>query len=313
MTFPSLQSLIPFEEIDFDDTTYKISKPHVSEQLTQSIKKYGVIEQPILVSENNRFIILSGHNRLSAAKALGKNRQMCIILESFNLNVFLQIALKKLYHSEIGPLGKIKLYRILKNHEPVTITDSADFAIKELGIPEYILSSEDIVNKALSFPPFLAKYLEMKEPGFKTIRDIIRLSENIIATLSNWLEAVPMRANVFRQVIDLLYDIDRKAKHIDYLQHIQIPFEGDTRYKEASILRSLMAICYPNFSERRRAADLFLSTLRNNGVQTHFPEFFEGDEVLFTINVSKREGCAAFFNKIDKIDKETIEKLLELL
>ncbi len=306
-------SSISFDEIDFNDISYKISKPHISAQLIHSIKKYGVLEEPVLIRENNRFLILSGHNRLSVMKDLGENRQQCIILESFNPHLFFQIALKKLYHAEIGPLGKIKLCRIIKKYESDLSIRFTDFAIQELGVPESILYSEERMIKALSFPPLLAGFLEIKEPGFKTIKDLIDLSEHALAILNNWLEAVPMRVNIFRQVIELLHDIERKEYALQNIQHSPMLPEGEPRYKEAFLINQLMSIRYPNYSMRKAEADILLEALKKNGIYTTFPEFFESDEVGFNIKIRKRDGSESLFNKIGKIDKNIVKKLLDLL
>lgn len=312
MTNPTV-STVALDEIDFSDTTYKISKPQISEQLIQSMRRFGILEAPVLFREKNHFIILCGHNRLSAAKNIGRNREMCRILEDFDPKIFFQLALKKLYHSEIGPIGKIKLYHILKKYETVISINAEDFAIKELSIPEYILSSREIAAKALSLPPFVAEYLEMKEPGFKTIRDILQLSDFSIAILNNWITAVPMRINIFRQIAELLYDIERKNFDGNQLREIQIPAEGDPRQKETFLLTSLMGIRYPLFLKRRSEADALLAVLQKIGVHAEFPEFFEGDAISFTINIRKKEGIDALFKKIEKIDKETVKKLFDLL
>ncbi len=271
---------------------------------------------PVLIQKNNRFIILSGHNRLSVANALGNNRQLCRILETFDPMFFSQLAIKKLYHNEIGPIGKIRFYQILKPYESdLTIQNSNlfDFAVKELGIPAHFLSSDELITRISSFPPLLIEYLEMKDPGFKTMRDLVHLSDATVAIVSSWIECVPMRVNIFRQIVELLYDIERKGSECNRLHNILIPKEGDPRQNEALLLQSLMAIRYPDFLKRKSEADALMMTLQKNGVQTKFPQFFEGDELSFIINIRKKEGSHSFFKKIDKIDKNTVEKLLELL
>ncbi len=316
MMHPSSQTSIPLEEINFDDTSYKITKPHISEQLIQSIKKHGIVEPPVLIRQNNRFIILSGHNRLSAAKALGRNRQACRILEAFEPELFFDAGIKKLYHNEIGPIGKIRFYQILKPYESdLSIRNSNlfDFAVKELGIHAHILSSDELISRISSFPPLLIEYLEMKDPGFKTMRDLVHLSDTTVAIVSSWIESIPMRINIFRQIVELLYDIELKVSDCNRLHNILIPIEGDPRHKEALLLQSLMAIRYPNFLKRKSELDTLMMNLQKNGVQTEFPQFFEGDEVSFTIDIRKKEGSNSFFKKIEKIDKNTVEKLLNLL
>lgn len=313
MSGPEQVCSISILDIDINNTTYKISKPHIQESLVQSIRKFGILQLPNLIRAGEKFIVLSGHNRLSVVKNLGYKTQTCIVHDAFNAETFFRRALLKIYHGEIGPISKIKLISILKQYSSDLDINVNEFALKSLSIPEYIISSEFIMQKCLAFSKSISDFLEMKEPGYKTIKDIALLPESFIIILGNWLETLPMRVNIFKQIVELLYDISRKGIGAENLQKITIPTEAEPRHKESWLLGSLLSIRYPDFSKRKYEADILLDTLRKNGIQPSFPEFFEGDEIGFTIHVRKKEGIASLYDKIEKIDSDIVNRLLDLL
>ncbi|MCX7678347.1 MAG: ParB N-terminal domain-containing protein [Spirochaetes bacterium] len=307
------ESSVLLRDINFNDATYKISKPKISEELIQSIRSYGILEKPTLIRSENEFIILFGHNRLLAAQILEQTHQACVILKSFDLEYFFRYALLKLYRLEVGPLGKIKLFQILKKYKSKLSFCFEEFAWKELGIPPYLASSEELMKKALALPRSLAEFLEIKDPGYKTIRDLLLLSDSSLSTISEWVEMIPFRVNVFRQIIDIVYDIERMGKNHLLVNQTHIPLDAEGRNKEVSLLEQLTAIRYPIYWDKKNKALTISEQLKKIGIAVKIPEFFEGNEIVLSFRLDKKQGIEEIKSKIDRINPLVIEELLSLL
>ena len=304
---------IMLEEIDFTDLTYKITRNVVADKLFQSVTRHGILSPPILLKNDNNFIIICGHNRLSMALRCGLQSCFCQIIDNLHLNMLLHCSLKKNYHGEIGPVGKIKLIRILTLINSEKADEINRIARHDLGVPEFIFSDPAGMTTILSLPQSLSDYIDSRDPGYKTIRDLIRLPHETLEIIDAWLKSTQLRVNVFREIVDYLYDIYRRdgsTESVGKINYIEIK---DHRAREQYIYSRLREIRFPEYSRMIEKAEKIIGGFRGKGINIVLPPHFEGDSIGITLELSRKDGLEPLQKKIAELDLQELRNLLELL
>jgi hypothetical protein len=187
-----------------------------------------------------------------------------------------------------------------------------------MQLPADFLSA-DRLEKIISLPEPLKKYLDSKDIGFKIIKNILRLSEDICILLSNWVMDTGIRINIFKSIIDILVDITKinkentdlsKLNRIDIISNISI---DSTARKDEELYREIYKIRYPEYTEMKSKADKIVGDLSKNGLKIDFPKYFESDEIGILLTVNKRNNIEGFKKTLDQINTEGLKKLLDLL
>ncbi|HEY1404993.1 MAG TPA: ParB N-terminal domain-containing protein, partial [Spirochaetota bacterium] len=78
------------------------------EEFIQSVKKYGILEYPVVIERFRKYVIVLGHHRLAVAKSLGHSSIAVNIWDDFNPEKYEKELLRKMYHREIGPIGRLQ-------------------------------------------------------------------------------------------------------------------------------------------------------------------------------------------------------------
>jgi hypothetical protein len=308
---------VHIESISINNDDFKISKPPGDDRLKQSIQSSGLLDLPILYKENNLYKILIGHNRLAVLKELNFTDVVCYLIDVPESGLFIEQALLKNFRREIGPIGKSKFIWILRNRFSMNESDIIH-AAKNIQLPEDFYYFNQI-EKILSLPEPLKKYLDIKDIGFKIIKNILRLSDDICVLLSNWVINTGIRVNIFKGIIDLVTDITKINKTdstFSELNRIDItsvdPIESTLR-KDEMLYMEIFKIRYPEYTEIKLKADKIICDLSKNGLEIDFPEFFERDEIGILLKINKRNNIEGFNKILNQINTEGLKKLLDLL
>ncbi len=163
------------EDIDLQDQTFKLSKNVIKEDLKMSIRRSGILENPVLLKKAGRHVVLFGHNRLKVLSELNTKIVKSLIIHEIDPVSYIRYALLKNYRGEIGPFGKIKLISIIKkflNYDP---DDVNRIARDELNLPDAFTHDRENIDKAISIPDELKNYIDAKDMNFRTIRDVLNL------------------------------------------------------------------------------------------------------------------------------------------
>ncbi len=317
------------EQIDQRNDCFKISKPHIDEKLKHSILTFGLLDPPVLLKGklfksklfksklfksklfcNSAYQIISGHNRICILKELNYTAAPAFVLNELKPEDFVDYALLKNYRQEIGAIGKIKFIRILKN---IFQLDEKDISIasKRIQIPGDMIHA-DLPDKLLSLPEQLKYYLDIKDIGFKVIKNIIQLPDDAILLISKWTADISIRVNLFKPIIDHMADIIKRDKSLNALANIDLNSLSDKRQDE-SLYNEIFKIRYPDYTRMKSRADEMINILYKEGVEIDFPEYFERDEIGVILKINKRDGIGVLKKKIDQIDIKAIEDILELI
>ncbi|MBN2400868.1 MAG: hypothetical protein JXN64_00565 [Spirochaetes bacterium] len=305
------------DNIDLNNDEYKISKPIGDEKLKCSIQSSGLLDLPFLCKESKTYKIISGHNRLAILKELNYAGALCCIADFPDPDAFIDYALLKNYRNEVGPIGKCKYIRILKDKFSLNENETLA-AAKNMRIPEDILFADNF-EKVLSLPEALKKYLDIKDIGFKTIKNILRMSDEGAGLLSEWVIEAGIRVNIFKSIVDLVLDIDKTNKtnknfsKLDGIDLTSGDILGNTARKDEVLYREIYRIRYPEYTEIKSQADIIINNLAKKNIEIDFPEFFEKDEIGILLKVTKRDNVEGLNKIIDGIDADNLKKLLDML
>ncbi len=130
------------------------------QKIVKSIKVAGLVEPPVVVPDNRRqgrFLLLDGHLRVEALKALGQTAVLCLVAtddETFT------------YNSQVSRLAAIQEHRMILNAieagvSEARIAEALDVDVKNIRNKRSLLSGID---------PEVACLLNDRQVPFQTIR-----------------------------------------------------------------------------------------------------------------------------------------------
>jgi hypothetical protein len=313
---------IKLDSVDLDNYDFKISRPCGEERFRESIVSSGILEMPVLFKKNNTYRIISGHNRLRVFKELNASAAgisiPCYVTDFPDADWFIGQAVLKSFRGETGPVGKCRFIYILKSKFSMNKEDIFT-AAKKMQIPDEFADKNE---KVLALPEPLKNYLDLKNIGFKIIKNILRLSDDTCQLLSGWLLYADIRVNIFKNIVDLLADIDKinkTNKMLPGLAGIDLAAAGDDNSpkisvrKDEMLFREIFKVRYPEYSDLKAKAEKIIKELSKDGLEIEFPEYFEKDEVGVLLKINKRNKIEGFNKVISRINTDALRKLLDLL
>ena len=230
------------------------------------------------------------------------------ILESPSSEIFIKNLLIKNYRNECGPVGKTKAIKILQNDFGLSGSELKDFARKALKISNEILSEGIISDRIMQLPEPLRDYIDVKDIPFKLLKDIVSFDEESIFELNRWIEKVQIRLNIFKMLVDFVFDIMRRDGHLK-----QIDDDALSKMDDKALYEYVFRIRYPEYILKKEKADYLISLISRSGVCVDFPEFFEKDQIAFRFILNKKNKGDRLAEIVSGIDKEKINDLLSLL
>ena len=177
----------------------------------------------------------------------------------------------------------------------------------------------DQFEKVLSLGEPLKKYLDLKDIGFKIINNILRLPDEARILLSNWVIDAGIRVNIFKSIVDLVVDINKKNKtdkipallsRIDLSAGDSI---GNTARKDEALYSELFKIRYPEYTDIKLKAGKIITDLMKDGLEIDFPDYFERDEIGISLKINKRDNVEGFNKMLSRINTDALKRLLDLL
>ncbi|MCL1865377.1 MAG: hypothetical protein FWF73_06145 [Spirochaetes bacterium] len=288
------------------DETFKVSKRNYSDQLHTSLELSGMLELPYLMKKGSGYYIFTCHNRIRILQESGVREIRSILLEDPDVEIFMNRLSIKMYRGELGFFGRLKGIYILKSIFKVDEADLKKFGLKILKLQPEILENETLMVNITSLPEVLINYIDDKDVSFKIIKDILLLPHSWIEVISTWLEEIQVRVNIFRAVIDNLYDIYRRGTDISVIKSVEY---GDDKTLNDNIFR----IRYPEFSRLKSKSDVIVNDLSCKGMSIDFPEYFEKSSITLKLEVNKKDDLNSELKKILTMDVEKLKELISLL
>jgi len=296
---------VSIADIDCDGF-FKVSKNNFPGTLPVSLKLSGMLEIPYIFKTGSGYSILSCHNRIKILRESGILTLKCFVLEKPDVDIFMKHVSLKVYRNEIGPSGKLKTLFLLNTFFNIDESIIKKFCTKSLNLPFEIIENEEYLKKVMDFPSNLNDYLDEKDVSFKIIKDISLLPNDWIAVIGNWLKEIQMRINIFRMLIDNVFDIYRRGDDIKLLKSIL--FSDDKTLHDA-----VFRLRYPEYSKLKSRSDSVIGELTGGGLTIDFPEYFDRRFVTIKFDIDKKSDCNDQLKKISKINIEKLKELLSFL
>ena len=303
---------VKLSDIDVRDTFYKISRWGDNERLVRSIARSGVLRPPLMHKKGKTWQIISGFNRVNAAKTLGMLHITVMVPDSVDRDLVLSLAAEKEYHHEIGPVGKARLVKIINSFRGTGSIDHERLT-HSLGIPLSVLHDDEFIDRVLSLPHALGVYIDEKNINFKIIKKLISMPDGVLERISGWVSSQGMKVNIFRNLIDILDDIYRRDGHIPAIDEF-VPQEDESRRDfEQELYRYYFTVRFPRYSRLMNKAEAIRDELLSKGFTVDFPVSFEGNTVSLSFSMQAGERSNDIVRKIATLDSDTVERVLELM
>ena len=289
-----------------DNELFKVSKNIFQVTLPASLKLSGMLEVPYIFKKDKGYNILTCHNRIKILREAGITHLECFVLDHPDAAIFMNHVSLKTYRNELGSFGKLKTLSLLSSAFNLNESERKEFCTKVLKLASEFIDNEAYLKKIMDFPDTLISYIDEKDISFKIIKDLSLLPAEWIAVVSRWINDIQIRVNIFRMLIDYLFDIYRRGDSISVIEAV---ISGDDKTLYDNIYR----IRYPEYSKLKMKSDSIINELSGAGLTIEFPEYFDRRSLTLKIDIDKKTDCANQLKKVSKIDIDKLTELLSLL
>jgi ParB family chromosome partitioning protein len=155
--------LIPFDQIDESADNRAIGD---ITELTASIKAIGIVEAPTVTPRGERFLLVSGHRRVAAAKEAGVTEAWCQVRETEEPERIEAQLVANLLRKDLTPIEEARGYQAL-----------AATGMKQRTIAERTGKSQAHISKRLSLLHLPAQAHELLDSGGITIDGALELTK----------------------------------------------------------------------------------------------------------------------------------------
>lgn len=289
-----------------EDEFFKISKKNYHNTLPGSLKQSGMLEVPYVYKKDNSYTSLTCHNRIKLLRESGIKSIRCYVLEQPDAEIFMNYASLKTYRNELGPMGKLKTLTLINSFFNLDASLRKEFCTKTLKLNSEIIENEAYLKSVMHFPDNLADYIDEKDMSFKVIKDLSLLPSEWISIIDNWIKNTQVRVNIFRMLVDYVFDIYRRGDSVTVIESVSCS-------DDKALYDSIYRIRYPEYSRLKMRSESLISELSGSGVTIEFPEYFDRRSVTLKIDIDKNSDCAGQLKRVTKISVEKLTELLSLL
>ena len=296
-------------DVDFGDQYFRIGRKYPGDDLRRSVEHFGPLEPPLLIREGGRYRIVFGFNRIAVISEQGMESFRACVVDLLEREIFLDMAVLKCFRNEVGPVGKVRLVRILREHFGANDDELLRVAESALGMPAEFVGA-GLADKMLDLPESVRDYMDQRNVNFRTIKNFLRLPDEGIEIIAGWIDTVYMRVNIFRQIVDMVLDIYNRDGGLAAISGIA-PVQS---HKAEDFYHDLVLRArYPEYCKMKNEASGIIEFFRSRGVDVGMPEYFEGDSVRISFAAGKRRGINGLRNVISFLDGPEMIRLLDLL
>ena len=310
---------VNLDQVDSEDTRYKISSGDVKPELVASIDRLGLLNLPILTTGNDRgFKIVSGFKRIAACRQLGVAHIPARFLSSEqDMGQAIQIAIEdNTSQRELNLIEQARAIELLwmyhlDMNKLVDAANMAGLAVNmEMAAKLKILAGMNALVQKGVLEGSLSLPVAMQLHGLKDAE-----GANVIAEL---LVELGLSLNRQREVIENIVSICRRDDLLvqqllmeDAIRDCRNNGEIDRKQKGAQIRGLLKRRRYPNIARHEQRFAVMVRKL-NLSPGTHLipPQFFESPTYTLKIDFKSPKELAEKLGEIDRLSKSQELKTL---
>ena len=315
---------IKINTIDFNDTTFVFTFPVKIEEMTESIKKIGLLNPVILFEYDNKYKIISGFKRVSVCKSLCFDTIPAFVLESgsiselraFMIAVHDNISIRKLNTVEKSiVLNKLKNYHNLKRDEIINDIMPIIGLEQSEKLLECYLALSEIDND-------LKEHIVKREIPIKTSSLIASVSKDKLPLISEIIIKLNLGTNKIKELIYLIDEItDRDNIDTGKLRsdlNLDKTIEDERMtlsQKWERIVSSLRGKRFPMWSkiEKKLLRNISSLSLPQN-LNLSYPPYLEGYKLRIEVDFSTSGELQGIGQKlIDISKKKELSEIIKLI
>lgn len=296
-------------DVDAGDEYFRIGRKIPGDDLRRSVEHFGPLEPPVLIRSGGRYRIVFGFNRIAIISEQGRESFRALVVDFLEREIFLDMAVLKCFRNEVGPVGKMRLIRILREHFGANDDEIRPVAERALGMPPEFIGA-GLVDKTLDLPESIRDYLDQRNVNFRTVKNLLRLPDEGIKIIAGWIDAVCMRVNIFRPIVDMMLDIYYRDGCLAAISGIA---PGQAHEAEDFYHNLVLRARYPEYWKMKNEASDIINLFRSRGVDVDIPMHFEGDSLRISFAAGRRQGINGLRNVISFLDGPEMIGLLDLL
>lgn len=291
--------MVPIDSIDCSPGPYCMSFGYDLHPLIESIKKIGLLNNPVLIASNHSqgLLIISGYRRIEVLKQVGIHTVPCKVFQSSALNP-LHCLLLNLYDN----LSTRKLNDVEKSMVMIRLEKLAP----EKTIVEDYLPVLDLLPRRDIFIFYKKIAAELGETGktalakgtlsLQAVKMLLDLEESARDAILYFFSNLKLNRNQQRQLVDFISDISiiekRSVSNLlnePFIRDIQADTQMNGPQKAKAFMKFFRRRRLPSVVHAERGFQKAISELTlPNGVRVTPPPFFEGSD--YKMEISFRDG-----------------------
>jgi hypothetical protein len=300
---------ISYDLIDFDDEYFKISLESELGELVDSIKRYGILNYPLLKFNDGRYIIVSGFKRLMASLALGENHGLCRIIDDDELTCAEISIIENSLNRSLTIIEQIKSINLLKKYVD---GDSDHFFVmicRLLRIPQ----NKKFVQKLMmisTLPESLLTLVNNEVVSLSVAVELVTFDEETLPQFVFLFSQFKVSLNKQKELLVLIRELSkigmkRQKEVLDEvisLFHDEIQKNPDKNSVFKIIRNSLYTKRYPSIDKEIKKCESLLAKLNlPEGIKFVLPDFFEGRACQMTIQFKDMHELKQMHEQIEKV------------
>ncbi len=198
--------IIPLDQIDSNDETYRITTKTNIDSLCKSISATGLIHPPLLINKNQKYTILSGFRRIKALRCLKKIRtEVKIVDQDENELRKIQLAITdNVFQRKLNLIEQSRSFQLLS-----MVIDDTNHLLKEasaLRLPDNI----QIINKIMRLcllPSEIQQYILSGSISLPIALELDTLDNNLAIRIANIFNTFNFGLNKQREALTFLKEI----------------------------------------------------------------------------------------------------------
>lgn len=295
---------VDISAISLDDT-FKFSS-FFEDRLLHSIKKNGILNPPILLKKDQGFVVLLGHNRIEAARRLGKDTVGALIYEEIPYEIMKQEYLSKEYYGEISGIHRIRICLFFKSH-------NRDDLYEELSVlfafdHDLLLSQE---FDRIQSDPVLVEYFVKRKISAKLIFQIVQMDRLLQRLLILILKKFEPKTNILKLLLSRFEDLKQRGFSKDnyemLVEKLEFAENGESFYHDVELLR------YPEYNRLYKASEECRAQAGSEGIELKFPPYFEGGWCDCVVRIKSGDSRKTIEKKIENFSNLDFERLKSII
>ncbi len=264
---------IPVTQIEYDERLN--CSREITDDLLKSVTQFGVLEPLLCCRTDNGCIILSGHNRFSAALRSSMETVPVNVLQQFDYDCWVHCISRKVVCGTISHAGILKALAIVNDFIPEKAVAFSGFFCRGLEDQKKVLSVLIKYKRIYVF-------LNFKKAPLKFIVQLSGFDSIVLEFLEKMLGSYEFSLGNFRILAEYADEILRR----DGTLPSELPKNGS----ESELISYYFHLRFPSFSKKKDGFEHLCSSIGKNGFKLNAPQNFEANylELVYRIRVDEK-------------------------